>query len=107
MADFEDAPLEDTVAEDTVAEDDGVLEPADSLDTDDLTADVLDSGVDAGDGYRGSNRYGTTLAEEERGEVLDDLLAEEEPDAGPDRPWTDEEQPEDVGRTPQPRAGRL
>ena len=103
-----DASLaEDSLSGDTVVEDDGVLEPADSLETDDLTSDVLDTGVDAGDGYLGSNRYGTTWEEEERGEGLDDLLAEEEPEAAPDQSWTDEEQPDDVGGTQQPRAGRL
>jgi hypothetical protein len=90
-----------------VVEDEGVLDPSDTLETDDLDADVLDTGVDAGDGYRGSDRYGTTLTEQERGESFDDLLAEQEPDAPPDQRWTDEEQPEDVGGTREPRAGRL
>ncbi len=89
------------------AEDDGVLDPSDSLATDDLAADVLDTGVDAGEGYRGATRYGTTFAEEQRGEGLDALLAEEEPEPTDDPPWTDENQPEDLGRTRQPRAGRL
>ena len=40
-----------------------------------------DNTGDAGDGYRGSLRFGTTAAEESRGESLDQLLAEEEPDA--------------------------
>ena len=101
----------DDLEADQDLEDDGVLEPADTLEGDDLTADVLDQGVDAGDAYRGSTRFGTTLAEEERGEGLDALLAEEEPDVDPateaDQAWTDEEQPEDTGRTSQPRAGRL
>jgi uncharacterized protein DUF5709 len=89
------------------AEDDGVLDPSDSLTTDDLAADVLDTGVDAGEAYRGATRYGTTLAEEQRGEGLDALLAEEEPEPDDDPVWTDENQPEDLGRTRQPRAGRL
>lgn len=93
--------------DDDTPEDDGVLDPADSLETDDLRADVLDTGIDAGEGYRGSTRYGTTLAEEKRGESLDDLLAEQEPDPAPDLPWVDENQPEDLGRTQQRRAGRL
>jgi hypothetical protein len=39
-----------------------------------------DNTGDAGDGYRGSLWFGTTAAEESRGESLDQLLAEEEPD---------------------------
>ena len=70
----------DTSYGDEPAEDDGVLEPSDSLDGDDLTADVLDTGIDAGEGYRGATRYGTTADEERRGESLDQLLAEEEPE---------------------------
>jgi hypothetical protein len=40
-----------------------------------------DNTGDAGDGYRGSLRFGTTASEGSRGESLDQLLAEEEPDA--------------------------
>lgn len=40
-----------------------------------------DNTGDAGEGYRGSLWFGTTAAEESRGESLDQLLAEEEPDA--------------------------
>ena len=76
---------------DGLAEDDGVLDPSDSLESDDLRGDVLDTGIDAGEGYRGVNRYGTTVDEERRGESLDQLLAEEEPDVSADAPWTDEE----------------
>jgi hypothetical protein len=39
---------------------------------------------DAGDRYRGSLQFGTTSAEESRGQSLDQLLAEEEPDADDD-----------------------
>jgi hypothetical protein len=89
-------------------EDDGVLEPSDSLETDDLASDPLDTGIDAGDGYRGATRFGTTFNEEARGESLDGLLAEEEPDSsGDDAEWTDEEQPRDDDRTAEPRTGRL
>src|SRR3989337_1138127 len=80
-------------------EDDGVLEPSDSLDSDDLRADVLDTGVDAGEGYRGANRFGTT-AEEER-------LCEEEPDVAADEEWTDEDDPIDDDHASDPRSGRL
>ena len=88
-------------------QDDGVLEPSDSLESDDLRSDPLDTGVDAGEGYRGATRFGTTPEEEGRGESLDDLLAEEEPDDGDSDEWTDEDQPRDDGRTTEPRAGRL
>lgn len=89
-------------------EDDGVLEPSDTLESDDLLSDPLDTGIDAGDGYRGATRFGTTRDEEARGESLDDLLAEEEPDAtGDDSEWTDEEHPRDDDREAEPRAGRL
>src|ERR1700709_2531155 len=109
MADhFEiDADVVDDNGVEDVVEDDGVLDPADTLDGDDLSADVLDRGVDAGDAYRGSTRYGTTLAEQERGEGLDALLAQEEPDPESDPVWTDEDHPDDIGRTTQPRTGRL
>ena len=43
-----------------------------------------DNTGDAGDRYRGSVRFGTTAAEASRGQSLDQLLAEEEPDAVPD-----------------------
>jgi Family of unknown function (DUF5709) len=88
-------------------EDDGVLEPADTLESDDLRGDVLDTGIDAGEGYRGATRFGTTAEEELRGESLDELLAEEEPDAGPDEPWSDEDDPSDDERPSEPRSGRL
>ena len=101
-ADFEHAD-----AFDGPVEDDGVLEPYDSLSSDRLDADVLDVGVDAPTNWAGATRYGTTLAEEQRGEGLERLLAQEEPDLLPDRAWTDEDAPSDDGRTPLPRAGRL
>lgn len=41
-----------------------------------------DNTGDAGDRYRGSLLFGTTAAEESRGQSLDQLLAEEEPDSG-------------------------
>jgi hypothetical protein len=92
---------------DRFSEDDGVLEPADSLETDDLRADVLDTGVDAGEGYRGATRFGTTSQEERSGESLDQLLAEEEPEQVVDDAWTDEDVPSDDDRTGFPRSGRL
>ncbi|MGW4645504.1 DUF5709 domain-containing protein [Kitasatospora sp. NPDC004289] len=93
MADWDD--------QDLPAEDDGVLEPADSLLTDRLDDDPLDTGVIPADGYQGATAYGTTAAEAQAGESLDQHLAEEEPDVVPevvDDRWTD---------GPSPRAGRL
>ena len=92
---------------DGAGEDDGVLEPADSLADDRLDADVLDVGVDASTRWTGSTRFGTTLEEERQGEGLDRLLSQEEPDVPPDGAWTDEDDPNDDGRVPLPRAGRL
>ncbi len=93
--------------DDEALEDDGVLDPGDSLESDDLRSDVLDTGIDAGDGYRASTSFGTTAAEERRGESLDQLLSEEEPEIWADQPWTDEVAPTDDGRNPERRAGRL
>jgi hypothetical protein len=90
---------------DDLAEDDGVLEPADTLSGDDLRDDVLDTGIDAGEGYRGATRFGTTADEESRGESLDQLLAEEEPEPVDDE-WSDEDEPQD-DREPAARSGRL
>ena len=94
---------------DEVGEDDGVLDPSDTLDDEDMRADVLDTGIDAGEGYRGATRFGTTVEEERRGESLDQLLAEEEPDVGvgDDAEWTDEDDPRDDDRVPDARTGRL
>jgi Family of unknown function (DUF5709) len=92
---------------DGVSEDDGVLEAADTLESDDLTGDILDTGIDAGEGYRGANRFGTTAEEERRGAGLDALLAEEESEAGADEEWTDEDEPSDDDRPTEPRSGRL
>ena len=96
-----------TDSPDDLAEDDGVLEPPDTLDGDDLRADVLDTGIDAGESYRGATRYGVTADEARAGESLDQLLAEEEPEVVDSDEWSDEDDPRDDGRETQPRAGRL
>jgi len=88
-------------------EDDGVLDTADSLESDDVRSDVLDRGIDAGDRYRASDRFGTTAEEQSRGESLDQLLAEEEPDVNAGFDDEDEDAPADLGSSPQTRAGRL
>ena len=52
-----------------------------------------DNTGDAGDRYRGSRRFGTTAAEEARGQSLEQRLAEEEPDPiedGPEPEWSDD-----------------
>lgn len=67
--------LEGDGAEDTVLDGDG------------------DNTGDAGDRYRGSRRFGTTAAEEARGQSLDQRLAEEEPDPvrdGREHEWSDD-----------------
>lgn len=82
--------------------------------------DPLDRGIVIPDRWSAGIRFGSTAAEQEAGESLDQHLAEEEPDVafdidderdediGPDENATDE----DVGRYllddgPDPRAGRL
>lgn len=94
---------------DQLPEDAGVLEPIDTLDDEDLRSDVLDTGIDAGEGYRAATRFGTTAEEEREGETLDQLLAEEEPDVGSDddAEWTDEDDPRDDDNVPNARTGRL
>ena len=102
-------------------EDYSVQEPADSLigDQDD---DPLDRGVAPPERWSSAIRYGTTADEQDEGESLDQLLAEEEPDPALD--FGDElseeessEEDEDAGDEdvdglllddgPDPRAGRL
>ncbi|MFE9426598.1 DUF5709 domain-containing protein [Kitasatospora sp. NPDC006697] len=82
-------------------EDDGVLQPADSLETDRLDDDPLETGLTTSGGYQGATAYGTTAAEAQEGESLEQQLAAEEPDGDPvsvDDRWAD---------GPRPRAGRL
>ena len=82
--------------------------------------DPLDRGVAPPERWSAAMRYGTTAEEQEEGESLDQLLAEEEPDAVPD---VDDEEAEDIAGDedagdedvdglllddgPDPRAGRL
>lgn len=65
-------------------EDDGVLEPDDTLSTDDLTDDPLNTGIEPADRYAASNWFGVTEAEARRGESLEQLLDEEEADPNSD-----------------------
>jgi Family of unknown function (DUF5709) len=82
--------------------------------------DPLDRGVAPPERWSAAIRYGTTADEQDRGESLDQLLAEEEPDIAPE---IDDERLEDVAGDddaadedvdglllddgPDPRAGRL
>jgi hypothetical protein len=100
-------------------EDYEVKDAADTLDGD-PGDDPLDRGVIPPQHWSTASRFGTTAAEEEEGESLDQLLAEEEPDVE-DAP--DDEQLEDIADDPDaadedvdglllddgpdPRAGRL
>jgi hypothetical protein len=100
-------------------EDYQVLDASDTLDGD-PGDDPLDRGVVTPDRWSAAIRFGTTSAEQQTGESLDQALAEEEPDVtvdidngpdegiGPDENATDE----DIRRyllddDPDPRAGRL
>ena len=100
-------------------EDYSVEDPADSL-TGDLGDDPYDRGVAPPERWSAGMRRGTTAGEQQAGESLDDLLAEEEPDA---LFGAGDEDPEDLASDPDaadedldglllddgpdPRAGRL
>jgi Family of unknown function (DUF5709) len=105
----ESADLEDYEVEDAY----------DTLDGD-LGDDPLDRGVATPDRWSAGIRFGTTAEEQEEGESLDQLLAEEEPDTDWDEDDEDDEDTEadedaadeDVDGLllddgPDPRAGRL
>jgi hypothetical protein len=83
-------------------EDDGVLDPAQTLEGEDPTADPLDRGITVPEHWSTAVRFGTTADEMEEGETLDELLSEEEPPEDETDPhWYG---PDDE---PEPRAGRL
>lgn len=82
--------------------------------------DPLDRGIATPDRWSAGTRFGTTAEEQQAGESLDQLLAEEEPDDGLDRdddrpdglPWDENAPDDDIERFaevagPDPRAGRL
>ena len=96
-----------------------VLDASDTLDGD-PGDDPLDRGVAAPQRWSAAIRYGSTAEEQENGESLDQLLAEEEPDVADeadDEPIGDLAGDEDAGDEdvdglllddgPDPRAGRL
>ena len=98
-------------------EDYDVQEPADSL-IGDPGYDPLDRGVAPPERWSAGIRYGVTAEEQEQGESLDQLLAEEEPDVQADEDEDEAgEGDEDAGDEdvdglllddgPDPRAGRL
>lgn len=104
-------PTERPIQSQDVPEDDGILQPGDSLETDDLATDPLDTGVSPPERKPASEKYGVTLDEARTGAPLDQRLAEEEPDVGepasPDnRPEPERDTPADE-LEPDQRAGRL
>jgi len=101
-------------------EDYSVQEPSDSL-MGDPEDDPLDRGVAPPERWSAAMKFGSTADEQEAGESLDQLLAEEEPDAALELD-DDDDLPEDAEDTdedeeyldglllddgPDPRAGRL
>lgn len=78
--------------------DDGVLDDADTLASDDMTRDRLDAGIDPPEQYSVAESWGNTEREARRGESLERLLAEEEPEQGLRRP---------AARAADPEAGQL
>ena len=96
-----------------------VLDASDTLDGD-PGDDPLDRGVVTPQRWTAASRYGSTAEEQQAGESLDQLLAEEEPDVADeedDEPVGDLAGDEDIGDEdvdglllddgPDPRAGRL
>ena len=96
-----------------------VLDASDTLDGN-PGDDPLDRGVAPPERWSAAIRYGSTASEQQAGESLDELLAEEEPDVAEeadDEPVGDLPRDEDVGDEdidglllddgPDPRAGRL
>ncbi len=70
--------------------------------------DPLDQGIAPPDRWSAGEGFGTTAEEQQEGESLDQLLAEEEPE--PD-PYADEDEPAPAAglddSEPEPRSGRL
>ena len=77
-------------------EDYEVLDSGDTLDGP-PGDDPLDRGVVTPDRWSAGVRFGTTGEEQEEGESLDQLLAEEEPDLSADAEDVDDEPPDEVG----------
>lgn len=90
-------------------DDEGVLDASDTLEGE-PGDDPLDQGILPADRWSAGERFGTTAAEEEAGESLDQLLAEEEPDVDP-YAESDDDLAQDGsqagGYSADPRSGRL
>ena len=89
-------------------EDDGTLDASDTLDGD-PGDDPLDAGIIPPDRWSAGEGFGTTLAEEQAGESLDQLLAEEEPEPDPYAEADEDDEDGDglADNEPDPRSGRL
>ena len=100
--------------EDPELEDDGTLDASDTLEGD-PGDDPLDQGIVPADRWSAGEGFGTTLAEERAGESLDQLLAEEEPEADPyaEDDWAPDAEDAGDGELAdseleqEPRSGRL
>ena len=96
--------------------DPAALDASDTLDGD-PGDDPLDQGIAPPDRWSAGEGFGTTAAEEQEGESLDQLLAEEEPepdpyaeaDSGEDEDEGEDRRADDLwgDAEPEPRAGRL
>jgi hypothetical protein len=86
-------------------EDDGLLDASDTLDGD-PGDDPLDTGFAPPDRWSAGEGFGTTASEEQQGESLDQLLAEEEPEADP---YAEDDLADDAipGDVQDARSGRL
>jgi hypothetical protein len=91
------------------------LDASDTLDGD-PGDDPLDQGIAPPDRWSAGERFGTTAGEEQEGESLDELLAEEEPEEDPYADDEDEDDEDGEDRRaddlweddePDPRSGRL
>lgn len=103
-------------------QDEGNLDASDTLEGN-PGDDPLDAGILPADRWSAGMRFGSTAAEEEQGESLDQLLAEEEPDVLAELDSEDEEDESESGDDedaadedvdglllddgPDPRSGRL
>jgi hypothetical protein len=102
-------PSETPIQSQDLPEDDGILQPGDSLETDDLAADPLDTGISPPERRPASEKYGVTLEEARTGAPLDQRLAEEEPEPASleNRPEAEPDAPPIDDLEPDQRAGRL
>jgi hypothetical protein len=102
---------DDAEYDDELPEDDGVLGSDDTLESDDPTADPLDTGISPPERHPASEWYGVTAAEARTGETLDQRLAEEEPDVGAPsadgRDPLEDDEPDGGDEEPDARAGRI